>query len=163
MPVLRSLWLAVLRLRNEMPERRVTEVEPGVFVGGLPTRSRWAALHTAGVTHFVSLLAEVPPDPWLANAEAVLWLPVADTDAPSREQLRAGCDFLDAARVKGRSVFICCGSGMGRAPTLYLAWRLSREPRDVTSTISAVRIARPVVNPTVRQCEALERWAMRDS
>jgi len=153
------LWLWALRARNEWPERRPTEVEPGVFVGGVATRARWAILRAVGVTHVVSLLAEASPDPWLADADAVLWLPVPDAYAPSLEELRAACAFLDAARAQGQSVFIFCGSGIGRAPTMYIAWWLRRESRDVATGIRVVQNARNVANPTPLQREALEQWA----
>ncbi len=159
LPGLRHLWLQVLRARNESADRCPTEVEPGVFVGGVVTRARWAALRAAGVTHVVCLLAEAAPDRWLAEADSVLWLAVPDRDPPSPEQFRAGCAFLDAARAQGRAVSIYCGSGMGRAPTMYVAWWLRRESRDVTTAIRVVQNARPVAKPTLRQREALERWA----
>lgn len=157
-PGLRALWLAMLRARNEAAERRPTEVEPGVFVGGVPTAARWAALRGAGVTHIVSLFAEAPPDAWLADADGVLWLPVPDGHPPSPGQLRAGCGFLDAARVGGRGVFIYCGSGMGRAPTMYLAWALRANPGDVSKGVVVVQRLRRLANPNSRQREALDRW-----
>ena len=159
LPGLRSLWLRALRARNERTERRPTEVEPGVFVGGVATRARWTALRAAGVTRVVSLFAEASPDPWLTDADGVLWLAVPDTDAPTPEQLRAGCAFLDEARAQGCKVFIYCGSGIGRAPTMYVAWWLRRDSRDVGSGIRIVQDARPVAQPTPGQRDALERWA----
>lgn len=152
------MWMWTLRVRNEAAARRPTEVEPGVFVGGVPTPGRWAALLAAGVTHVVSLLAEAPPDPWLSGGDAMLWIPVPDRHAPSPEQLRAGCTFLDAARAQGRGVFIYCGSGMGRAPTMYVAWWLRRNPGDVDNALKLACGARRVANPTTRQREALEQW-----
>jgi len=144
LPVLRTLWLGRLRAANEAPDRRPTEVEPGLFVGG--------------VTHVLSLLAEAAPDPWLADAEAILWLPVPDRHPPSPDQLRAGCAFLDAARARGSGVFIYCGSGMGRAPTMYLAWYARVQRLDVAAAVNAVQQVRRIAGPTPSQREALERW-----
>ena len=155
---LRALWLARLRAANEAPDRRPTEIEPGMFVGGIPTRARWMALRAVGVSHVLSLLAEAPPDPWFADAEAVLWLPIPDRHPPTQEQLRAGCAFLDAARARGRGVFIFCGSGMGRAPTAYVAWRARVERLDLATGLNAVQQVRRIAGPTASQLEALERW-----
>jgi hypothetical protein len=158
LPFLWALRLARLRAANEAPDRRPTEVEPGLFVGGIATRERWVALRAAGVTHVVTLLAETPPDPWLANAEAILWLPVVDRHPPSQAQLQAACAFLDAARARGGGVFIQCGLGMGRAPTVYLAWRARVARLDVATALRAVQQTRYIVHLTVSQREALERW-----
>ncbi len=158
LPVLRGLWLARLRAANEAPDRRPTEVEPGLFVGGIATRARWVALRAAGVTHVLSLLAEVPPDPWLADAEAVLWLPVPDRHPPTQDQLRTGCAFLDAARARECGVFIYCGSGMGRAPTMYLAWLVRARRLDLAAALRLMQQARQIAGPTTSQREALDRW-----
>jgi polymorphic toxin system DSP-PTPase phosphatase-like protein len=158
LPWFRRLWLASLRLRNERAERRPTEVEPGVFVGGIPTRRRWDALQRVGVTRAVCLLAEAEPDPWMVPHEAVLWLPVPDRAAPSVQELRSGCAFLDAARAERQGIFIYCGSGMGRAPTMYLAWHLRGRAEDIEAGVGRLRAARVVVSPTGAQLMALERW-----
>jgi predicted protein tyrosine phosphatase len=158
LPFLRALRLARLRTANDMPDRRPTEVEPGVFVGGIATRARWEALRAAGVTHVLSLLTTRPPDPWFAGAKAILWLPVPDYHPPTQEQLRAGCAFLDAARARGSGIFIHCRMGVGRGPTVYLAWRARLGQLDVATALKAVQQARPIVSLTVSQREALERW-----
>jgi hypothetical protein len=163
LPVLRGLWLTRLQVANEVSGRRPTEVQPGLFVGGVATRARWAALRSVGVTHVLSLLAEAPPDPWLADAAAILWLPVSDRHPATPEQLRAGCAFLDAARARGGGVFIYCGSGIGRAPMMYLAWRLRSEPLDIATALTAVQGARPIAGPTLSQRQALDRWVTQRS
>jgi len=147
-----ALRRVVLPYRNESPARRPTEVEPGIWIGGMPTRARWKVLQAAGVHRALSLMQEAEPKRWLGSAEALLWLPVPDTQPPEGPQIEAGCRFLDEARSAGTGVLVYCGSGFGRAPTLYAAWCLRREPgTDVADVLVRMRALRPVIAPTEAQ------------
>lgn len=154
----RTAWMTWLRFRNELSGNRPSEVEPGCWIGAEPTPRRWRELADAGVTHVVSLVGETPPPSWLASAATVLWLPVRDRAAPTTAQIRAGVEFLEAARATQRGALVYCGSGVGRSATLYLAWLMTRGEGTVTETLELLRLRRPRVAPTSRQIAALESW-----
>ena len=143
---------------NESPLRQPTEVETGMWVGGVPLPRRWRELQGAGVSRIVTLLGEAAPAPWLGSAESVLWLPVRDNHSPSMDQLRVGCAFLDAGRNGGRATLISCGAGIGRSVTLYLAWRIATTGEPLEGALAALRRQRPIVDPTRRQMESLRQW-----
>jgi len=155
----RAAWDTWLRVRNEWAGNRPTEVESGCWIGAVPSQRRWCELEAAGVTHVVSLVGESSPPSWLASAAAVLWLPVSDRAGPALAQLRAGVEFLDAARAANRRVLVFCGSGAGRAPTLYAAWLVARGGVTLAGAVAALRSRRPLAAPTPRQLAALELWA----
>jgi dual specificity protein phosphatase-like protein len=155
---LRAWWVYWLGLSNEAPSRLPTEVEDGVWVGGIPLPGRWRALQAAGVTRVVTLLGEASPAPWLRSAESLLWLPVRDNHPPTMDQLRRGCAFLDSGRSDGPATLISCGAGIGRASTLYLAWRMATTGEPLREALDALRRRRPVVAPTARQLESLGQW-----
>ncbi len=157
--LVRAAWAAWLRVRNERRGDRPTEVEPGCWIAGVPTRRRWRELEAAGVTQVVTLVAEAPPPPWLASAHRVLWLPVRDRAGPTLAQLRGGVAFLEAARAARCGVLVCCGSGSGRAPTLYAAWLVARGGITLPHAVDTLRSRRPLVAPTPRQMTALQSWA----
>jgi len=156
--LVRTAWMAWLRFRNELGGNRPTEVEPGCWIGGEPTPRRWRELAGAGITHVVSLVGETPPPSWLASAATVLWLPVRDRAAPTAAQLRAGVEFLEAARANQHAALVYCGSGVGRSATLYLAWLVTRGEGTVREMLEMLRQRRPRVAPTGRQMDALESW-----
>lgn len=158
-PLVRAAWVAWQRIRNERRGNRPTEVEAGCWVGGVPSRRRWRELEATGVTHVVSLVAEASPSRWLGSADTVLWLPVPDQTGPTPAQLRCGVAFLDLARAAGRGVLVFCGSGAGRAPTLYAAWLVARGGVTLAQAVAAVHSRRPLAAPTPRQLAALELWA----
>ncbi len=159
LPILQPLRLARFAASNDDPSRRPTLVEAGIWIGGIPSRRCWRELREAGATIAVCLLREGPPPGWTASVEQLLWLPVTDNEAPNRDQLAAGCRFLDAARQEGRTVFVFCGAGMGRAPTLYLAWRTKRAGETLDAAIERLRTARAVLRLTARQLAALRAWS----
>jgi protein-tyrosine phosphatase len=151
----RIFWLA---WNNEARGRLPTEVEPGVWVGGVPLPNRWRVLRTAGVTRVVTLLGESAPAPWLATAECLLWLPVRDNHPPTMDQLRRGCAFIDGARNDGFATLISCGAGIGRAATLYLAWRIAATGEPLPRALEVLQRQRAVAAPTSKQLEALRQW-----
>src|SRR4029077_16320350 len=124
------LWLWWLALRNELPARRPVQVQPLVWLGGIPTPRRWRALRHRGVTRALSLLGEMEPPTWVSDADHLLWLRVADRFAPTLEQLVDAADFLDHSVASQTGVLVFCGSGIGRAPTAYAAWCMRRVGSD---------------------------------
>lgn len=159
LPILRAVRLSLWSQRNDNPARRPTLVEPGIWIGGIPSRRCWHELCRGGVTAAVCLLREGPPPRWTTSVEQLLWLPVTDHYAPTPEQFTAGCDFLDRRHAQGSSSFIFCGAGMGRAPTLYAAWRARRTGEPLDAAIEKMCAARPVVSLTRRQVAALHSWS----
>ena len=159
---LRNWWVYWLGLANESPVRQPTEVEKGVWVGGIPLPRRWRQLQVAGVGRVVTLVGEAAPVPWLASAESLLWLPVPDNHPPTMDQLRVGCAFIDAGRNGGGrggpATLISCGAGIGRATTLYLAWRIATTGEPLQEALAALRRRRPIADPTRRQLESLRQW-----
>jgi len=155
---LRSWWVYWLGLANESALRRPTEVEKGLWVGGVPLPRRWRELQVAGVGRVITLLGEAPPAPWLASAESLLWLPVRDNQPPTMDQLRVGCAFLDAGRNGGPATLISCGAGIGRATPLYVAWRIATTGEPLQRALAALRRQRPIADPTRRQLESLRQW-----
>lgn len=156
-PLLAAAWRAWLCLRNELPARCPTEVEAGVWVGGIPAQRRWRSLAAAGVRRVVGLMAELPPPPWLRSADVLLWLPVPDGQGLKVEQFRAGCAFLDADRSLQGGTLVYCGSGLGRAPTLYVGWCVWRH-MELADVVERLGRKRPIVRLTNAQLAALDVW-----
>jgi protein-tyrosine phosphatase len=110
------------------------------------------------VARVVTLLGESAPPPWLASAESLLWLPVRDNHPPTIEQLRTGVAFVNAARGDGAATLISCGAGIGRAATLYLAWRMAATGDPLPRALQILQRQRPLASPTRRQLDSLQQW-----
>ncbi len=156
--ILPAVPLVIRRYRNDLTDRNPTEIEPGVVVGGVPSRARWKRLRDSGVDYALRVCLENPPDPWMSHAEALIWIPTPDRLAPTIDQMRVAAAFIDHARARGGGVMMYCGSGIGRAPTTYLAWPLQRSGEAIGDALGALRRARPCVSPTEAQLHALSQW-----
>ncbi len=156
-PGLRELWFWCVAVRNEISARRPSQVAQGLWVGGVATPHRWRVLQDLGVRAVVTLTREFAPPRWYQSASHLLWLPVRDRACPDWSQLTAGCDFVDRCQASEVGVFVSCGSGVGRAPTLCAAWLMRRgQARD--RALEALRQARSVAAPTPEQRLGLQAW-----
>ena len=87
-----------------------------------------------------------------------MWLPTDDDHAPAMEQFQAGVDFIRRNIESGGKVYVHCAGGVGRAPTMAVAYLISTG-LDVERAWALVRATRPFVTPTPPQLAALERFA----
>lgn len=135
---------------------RITEVTPGVFLGGRLTPDRIIYLREHNVRAMVSLQEETL-DPF-ENLEVHLWLPSPDGRPPSDEQLRFGARFLRLQKAENRPVYVHCHGGVGRAPTLCAVY-LILSGFDPKEALYHIRRRRPHVSMNALQLEAVHRFA----
>jgi hypothetical protein len=152
------LWLLSACVRNELPTRRPSLGERGVWLGGVPLEFRWRKLQQKGVDMAIALTAEFAPPGWIRASAEVHWFPVPDRHSPSFQQFGELCTHLDAATRAKRNVLLYCGAGRGRAPTAYAAWLIWRGA-EVSQALAQVRQVRRVSKPTGAQFLALRQWS----
>ena len=58
-------------------------------------------------------------------------------------------DFIEAARSAGGTVFVHCGAGISRAPTVTTAYMMRKLGLPAADALKMVRAARPCVRPNV--------------
>lgn len=153
-----AVWVHWLAWRNELPWRRPTRVEEGLWLGGVPTERRWRWLRARGVSRFLSVLGEAPPPAWLDDADDGLWLRVPDRNAPTADDLRRAVTFIDNSLSDQHTLFVFCGSGIGRAPTVYLGWRVPSAV-ELEPAIERLQGLRSIASLTSAQRAALHSWA----
>jgi predicted protein tyrosine phosphatase len=153
-------WAAdhAVRIVTGAPIREVSEIQPRLHVGGQYRRRGWRRLESRGITAVVNMRIEVDDRQLGIAPERYLHLLVEDDHAPSLEQLRTGVDFITEEIEQGGSVYIHCGSGIGRAATMAAAYLVSTglTEEDAWAHIRAVR---PFIRPTQVQREQLQRYA----
>ena len=86
------------------------------------------------------------------------YLPTEDNTAPSLEHLQQGVAFMQNVVESGGSVYVHCGSGVGRAPTMVAAYLISGG-KSVEDAIEQIRAARPFIRILPSQKERLEEFA----
>jgi protein-tyrosine phosphatase len=87
-----------------------------------------------------------------------LYLPTVDDTAPSLEDLRRGVTFIEQEVDAGGAVYVHCGSGVGRAPTMAAAY-LVHTGLTPDQAWKRIRRVRPFIRPTAVQVAQLEQFA----
>ena len=86
-----------------------------------------------------------------------LWLPVADHEPPTMDQLFIGAKFLKEVVDRKIKVYVHCSLGHTRSPTLVAAY-LIHEGMTVKQAIATIKKKRRIIHPTKKQINALEKF-----
>lgn len=155
-----ALWAAdhAVRIVTGAPIRRLSQITPALHVGGQYRRRGWPKLAARGVTAVVNLRAEWDDAARGLAPARYLHLPAPDDHPPTLEQLREGVAFIAEEAARGGGVYVHCGAGVGRAPTLAAAYLVSTglAPAEAWARIRAVR---PFIRIKPGQEAQIERFA----
>ena len=136
---------------------RYSVVAPGVLVGPQYRRNGLRRLAEMGVRYCVNMRIEFDDAEHGLAPEHYCYLPTVDDEAPTMEQLRRGVEFVDEAVSAGGSVYIHCGGGIGRAPTMAAAYFISRG-YSLEDAVALIRETRPFIHIMPPQIEQLRRF-----
>ena len=134
-PLTVMLWIVAdgLSCVAGAPLCHVSQITPKLHLGGQFRRRGWPILAGRGITAVVNLRAEFDDSEAGLAPPRYLYLPTADNEAPSQDQLRAGVAFVSEEMARGGSVYIHCHAGTGRAAAVTAAYLTSTglTPRSV--------------------------------
>ena len=154
------LWAAdhAVRIVTGAPIRSVSEITPQLHVGGQYRRRGWQRLAARGITAVVNLRAEFDDAAADIAPGRYLHMPTVDDAPPTLAQLREGAAFIAEEIAQGGGVYIHCGAGVGRAPTMAAAYLASTGlmPDEAWARIRAVR---PFIRIKPEQAAQIERFA----
>ena len=155
-------WAAdhVVRILTGANVRRLSQITPQLYVGGQHRRRGWGRMRRWGVTAVVNMRIEYDDAQAGVASDRHLHLPVEDDTAPTLEQLHTGSRFIAAEIERGGVVYVHCGSGIGRAPTMAAAYFIT-VGLTAEEALDHIRARRPFIRPTAVQLEQLARFAMR--
>ena len=157
-----ALWAVdhMVRRTTGAPIRRASQITPQLHVGGQYRRRGWPRLQARGITAVVDMRVEYDDRAAGIAPERYLYLPTVDDCAPSLDHLQAGAAFMAQEIARGGAVYVHCGSGVGRAPTMAAAY-LVHTGLSPEQAWDRIRRARPFIRPTAAQVEQLERFAIQ--
>lgn len=158
-----TLWATdhLVRIVTGAPIRDVSQITPELHVGGQYRQRGWGRLKRRGVTAVVNMRIEFDDEAAGIAPRRYLYLPTVDDRPPSLEHLRAGVDFMLEEIERGGGVYVHCGAGVGRAPSMAAAYLVStgRTPDEAWAKIREVR---PFIRPKPEQVAQIERFAAKD-
>ena len=155
------LWTRLYLWTVKRPVLRYCQVAPGLYVGGQINAAGWRWLSAKGISADVNMRIEFDDHAHGIEPESYIWLPTVDDDAPSLDQLRSGVDFVAQAVAQGRSVYIHCASGVGRAPTMAAAYLMSTG-KSLDQSLVQIQRVRPFIKITPPQLKVLEQFEAED-
>jgi atypical dual specificity phosphatase len=152
----RSFWALVLALNWW------DIIDEQMLLGGALMFDDLERLRQLGVGAVVNLCAERQDNPSrLRRVEMdYLWLPVADTKAPTVDQILQGLAWVEQRVQTGRKVYIHCAAGMGRSVTLLACWYLYAGSMNVSQVLAFVKKRRPQTSLTRQQVRRIQEIAI---
>lgn len=153
------LWMfgRGLPMLTGKPILRFSRVTPQLYVGPQYRKNGLDFLKSQGIQAVVNLRIE-KDDAKLGLAPAYYcYLPTVDDEAPSPMHLDQGVRFISDMIASGERVYIHCGAGVGRAPTMAAAYLISTG-MSLAQALEAIRKVRPFIFITPPQLQALAQY-----
>lgn len=143
-----------------VPLLRFSRVTDQLYVGPQYRAPGKRMLEGQGFTGVVNMRIERDDAAEGLSLEHYLHLPTVDDDAPSIEHLDQGVDFIRQVIKSGGKVYIHCGAGVGRAPSMAAAY-LMAGGSTLDDALAQIRKTRPFITITPSQMEQLRAYEKR--
>jgi len=156
-PTLQWMGNVFNRQLFDRPPRSQCQVTPQLFVGPQFRQRGWRHLLSWGITGVVNLRREFDDCSLGVSIPHYLHLPTTDDDPILSEDLQRGVDFITREIDHGGKVYIHCGAGVGRAPTMAAAYLISQGDTP-DQAYARIRATRSFIRPTRGQREELQRY-----
>ncbi len=143
-----------------VPVLQYCQVTPQVYVGSQFNALGKRLLLQRGITGCINMRMEKDDAALGLALTQYLHLPTVDDEAPSNEHLDKGIAFIRQVIESGGKVYIHCGAGVGRAPTMAAAYLIA-EGYTLDEALAMIRRTRPFIYITPPQMAQLEQFEMR--
>jgi predicted protein tyrosine phosphatase len=140
-----------------VPLLQFCQVTPQLYVGSQFNRLGKRMLERQGFNSSVNMRIEHDDAALGLALDQYLYLPTIDDDAPTIEHLTKGVEFIHASIHSGGKVYIHCGAGVGRAPTMAAAYLISRG-HTLDEALALIRKVRPFITITTPQMAQLQHF-----
>lgn len=149
-----------LPMLTGIPMLRYSAVTPQLYVGSQFNARGKRMLEALGFEGCVNMRLEKDDAAFGLALPKYLYLPTVDDTAPSIEHLDEGVSFIREVIQNGGKVYIHCGAGVGRAPTMAAAY-LMAEGHSLAEALAMIRKVRPFIAITPPQMEQLHAYERR--
>ena len=170
---LKSIWLLIIIFLQKvedliyrwiagMPTLQRSQITANLFLGGQYNLRGLKKLREMGITAIINMRMHSVYSDARFEGLSYLHLPTPDNTAPKLEDLIKGADFVHSVIETGGKVYIHCRQGLGRGPTMAIAYllRMGATYEDAFATVRRVRTfihPRPVQVQRLKELEAYFR------
>jgi predicted protein tyrosine phosphatase len=144
-----------------VPLLQFCQVTPLLFVGSQFNARGKQRLEKNGITAVVNMRIEWDDAAHNLAFPHYLHLPTVDDTAPTVDDLETGIRFIRDSIQAGAKVYIHCGGGIGRAPTMAAAYLIA-EGSSLDQALAAIRKVRPFISITPPQMDLLRQFYERN-
>jgi protein-tyrosine phosphatase len=137
---------------------RYSRISDQLYIGAQVRKRGLPRLESEGIAASLNLREEFDDEVHGLSLANHLYIPIADNTALSLENLAEGVKFIRDIIERGEKVYVHCGSGVGRAPTMTAAYLIS-EGDSVEQAVQRVTKARPFIRILPAQMERLQEYA----
>lgn len=141
-----------------VPLLRFCQVTPQLYVGSQFNQFGKRLLEQQGINACVNMRIEHDDAAHGLALAQYLHLPTIDDAAPSLADLEKGAAFIRGVIQQDGKVYIHCGAGVGRAPTMAAAYLIS-EGKTLEQALAMIRAVRPFITITTPQMKQLAHFA----
>lgn len=143
------------------PLWKLSQVAPQLFLGGQHHSRGCRAMQAVGITAIVNLREAKFSDVKKGiGGERHLHLATVDNTPPTLADLMRGAAFVRDEMNRGGKVYIHCGVGVGRAPTMTAACLIA-SGLSAEDALRQIKKVRPFVHLTDEQRRVLDEFARR--
>jgi hypothetical protein len=143
-----------------VPILRYSRVSSNLYVGPQFRMNGKQFLEKEGIRGCVNMRIERDDSAYGLALPHYLYLPTIDDDAPSIEHLDLGVSFIREVIQSGEKVYIHCGAGVGRAPTMAAAYLIA-EGCSLDEALGKIKKVRPFITITPVQMAQLKQYELR--
>ena len=141
-----------------VPLLQFCQVTPQLYVGSQFNARGKQKLAKNGITAVVNMRIEWDDAAHDLAFSHYLHLPTIDDTAPQDAHLQQGIQFIRENINAGGKVYIHCGGGIGRAPTMAAAYLIA-EGNTLDQALALIRNVRPFIFITPPQMDLLRQFA----
>jgi dual specificity MAP kinase phosphatase len=132
-------------------------ITPNLYLGGSFRKRGLKKFKKWGITAVVNMRTTKP-----VKGIKTLHLATKDLHDPKFEDLEKGVNFIKKEIQKGGKVYIHCRQGVGRGPTMLIAYLLTID-YTLDEAIELIKKIRPFIKPTKRQMAVLKKFAKNNN
>lgn len=143
------------RIIRGLPRLKKSEITADLYVGSQYNLVGLQKLKDLGVTAIINMRMHSVYTEAQYEGFHYLHLPTPDNTAPPLDVLIKGAEFADTEVKKGGKVYIHCRQGLGRGPTMAIAY-LIKSGLTFDDAFAMVKRVRTFINPRRSQVERLK-------
>ncbi len=144
------------RILTGLPQLKRSEITANLYLGSQYNLVGLAKLKALGVTAIINMRMHSVYSEAQYEGFRYLHLPTPDNTPPALDVLTEGANFADKAIKDGGKVYIHCRQGLGRGPTMTIAYLL-KTGLTFDDAIAMVKRVRTFINPRQSQVEVLKQ------